>query len=117
MKNFENKEVVVALESRRAALQKIMRSGFPIDFRLEEAHIRRVNNAEQYLNELKEVDSFLDLGFEVTIVTKKKFEKEVDQADFSTIEQDGVFCKIATIQSYPSKERVIVYLVPIAGAV
>lgn len=117
MQKVENREVVVALESRRAELLKIMRSNFPIDFRLEEAHIRRVHNAKQYLNELKEVDSFLNVGLKVSIVAKNKFKREVAKADFATIEQDGIFCKIATVQSYPCDEEVLVYLVPIVGAV
>ena len=103
---------MLTLEQRLRKLEDIVSSNEPVVFceELFIAHERRVRNAGIYINELDEV-TLQEKAKQVKLST---FNKEVENADVSSIEFDGQFCKLALIQNWGNADRWVLYLAPLS---
>ena len=109
---FQTTKLERQVSAKERNLSRIATSETPINPQHEAAHIRRVSNATQYLEELPEVKSLIGCGVPVKIVPLSKFQKALKAADISRIEFDGKFCKIAVYSFYSGGNQ---WLVAMAG--
>lgn len=102
---------MLTLEKRKKKIEDILSSNEPVVLSEELfiAHERKKENAGIYLDELSEVT--LQKAKQVKITT---FRKEVENADESSIEFDGQFCKLALIQNWGQRDKWLLYLAPLS---
>lgn len=108
------KNIIEVLEARKRSLSKIINSNYPIDPKLTKAHQNRVQNAKNYINELDQLISTLTTDTQIYVVTVTTFESKIEKADFATIEDEGVFFRLANIINYPSEDITLLYLAPLS---
>ena len=107
----ENDRIVRQLENKIARLDNILNSYLPTDHMKYEAHKRRVTNAAAFIKELKEVIEEIKLCFSnIKRVPLPSFKKQLDRADFVTIEYDGKYCKLSTIHTFPYEPVMLLYV-------
>ena len=111
------KDIVKALKERKEKLERIANRDYPIDPNLEKAHILRVNNAVDYINELDSLISFMSLptSTNIQIVPINIFEKMLEKADYATIEDEGLYFRLAHVTSFPHEEFTLLYLFPLSS--
>ena len=113
---MNNVELIKKLEERKSKLAQIEYSSCPIDPKLEEAHIRKIDNARRYRQELEGLLPFIGLTTkEIFIVSTTTFEKRVDKADYATIEDEGFFFRLALINNFPADDFLILWLTPLSS--
>ena len=66
-----------------------------------------------FLKELEEIMSVVETDLNVRIVPRPTFEKQIEKADFATMEFDGEFCKIAIVENFPNDSLWLVYTMPV----
>ena len=114
MKIHEGDEKITKqLEAKEARLKRILQSEYPTDPAKKDAHIRKIINAERFLDELSEAKAVVGCGVNLKLVPRPTFEKQVDKADFATMEFDGEFCKVAIILNYPYDNLWLIYVAPV----
>lgn len=107
-------EIRKQIEGKKMRLNHILELGYPSDPNLILRHEEKQARAKYFLEELKEVTWLLDSKeSRVLLVPLATFTKQLEKADFATIEFDGEFCKIATVQNFPSSNIWLVYIAPV----
>lgn len=61
--------------------------------------------ARRYLAEIKEVSSLLGVGHEVEWLSRQKFDRYMSEAEYSALDFDGEFCKVALINNFPEEPK------------
>ena len=107
MKNDE--KALRQIAAKKEKLLHIIDSDYPINRRLHEAHTRKVKHAQKFLKEFEEIEPLLEGAFNINIVPRPTFEKQIKKADFCTMEFDGVYCRIAVVQNYPFDNLWLIY--------
>lgn len=114
MKILESdKKILNQLEAKKSRLENIANSDYPVDPSLNKSHERRVQNAKAFLDELEEVLTLVDVGLNIKLVPRPTFEKQVERADFATLEFEGEYCKVALIQNYPYDNLWLIHTAPV----
>ena len=111
MKNAE--KITKQLESKKLRLENALRTAYPIDPSLSEAHERRLENAKAFLAELADVSYLLNLNLNIQLVSLPTLQKQIEKADFATLDFDGQFCKLVVIQNYPYDDMWLLYVAPV----
>ena len=76
----------------------------------------RVVLIKRYLEELQEIQSILATPENVIhIVPKSTATRQIDKAEFASVEFEGDFVQVIMIQNYPSEEYFLVTLEPLAN--
>ena len=105
------------LKKRMDKLHTIIDSNYPADPKLHQAHANRVYNAQAYLKELESLIRIFELSMSettISIVPLNIFEKKVETADYATIEDEGLYFRMAHITNYPGTDFLLLYLAPIS---
>ncbi|MBE5821615.1 MAG: hypothetical protein E7311_03380 [Clostridiales bacterium] len=111
---IKNREAIKKqLSSKERRLNEVLDTNPPIVETLLGAYLRRQENAFCFLNELDEVTFVLDSDNDVVLVNKAEFDNLVESADTSNIEFDGVFCKLALLQTFPEKDKWALFVAPV----
>ena len=95
----KNDVVVSIIQKKKAQLEKILYSEDPTNLKLIEGHLRKVQRSKVFLEELEDFKYFLDTP--VRVVPLVTFNKTIKKSDFVEIEMDGIYCKVASVQSFP----------------
>ncbi len=75
-------------------------------------------NIKNFLSELSDIMFFADeCTKNVQLVTMSTIEKSDEEADFSTVDFDGEFCKLVQIQKYPYQPVYLLFLSPVEVAI
>ena len=111
---MNNTKVKAIVEAKKERLIKIQNGAWWMALTKESSDgcFRRRNNAEKFLEELKEVFQILYLDVDFRMVTLKKFETSVQEADDVTDYFNGTFCKIANVHSFGKDSVWVIYLKP-----
>lgn len=111
---MNNIKVKAIVEAKKERLIKIQNSAWWMALTSENrwACYRRQDNAKKFLEELKEVFQILYLNADFRIVSLKKFETFMQEADDVTDYFDGDFCKIANVHSFGKDSVWVIYLKP-----
>lgn len=115
MKNFGKKSEVVKnrLQNKLKNLQEIINSKDPKNYRFNEAHAIKVERASKFFDELAEVSSFVEDSFDIRLVPLETIDKQIEKADFATIEFEGEYCKLVLVQNFPYDDLWLLYTAPI----
>ena len=111
MKNLG--KILKQFASKKERLQKVLASQNPINPNLYSAHERKLTNANFFLSELTEAENLLLSSGDIRLVTLSTLEKQIEKADFSSMEFDGEFCKIALIENYPYDSLWLLWIAPV----
>ena len=115
--NERRAKIRTQLIGKKTRLEQISVSNAPMvpEKNLIEAHERRVSNAKIFLDELDVISTVLadGLNFDVYLVPRATLDKQVEKADFATVDFDGMFCKLYLIQNYPYGDVWLLYVAPV----
>lgn len=104
------KNIIDVLEARKRSLSKIVNSNYPVDHQLKKAHENRVVNAKNYINELEQLILTLTRDSKIFVVAENTFENRIAKADFATIEDEGLFFRLANVINYPGESVTLLCL-------
>lgn len=113
IKNIE--KVKEAYQKKVDSLIKIRDSKYPPvkSQELYEAHKRKVVNANNYLEELDSIGTFLCLSDNIIISSMEKINEVIENAEYSSIEFEGEFVKLYLIQKFGYPDMWLLYLAPL----
>lgn len=115
MKN--KKDIKEKIQRKIERLKKIESSKRPVDVAKLDDYCIKISKATDFIEELQEVLNLLQTvkGTTIKLVSKPTFEKQTANADFATIEYDGIFCQIMLIERYPDYRTWLIYTQPISS--
>lgn len=103
MKQEERLEKLVESVSKKATI-----SPFVYDPAIIRHLEEKARAAKRYLLELQDVSSLLGMGHDVEWMRKKRFNRCMREADYSSMDFDGEFCKVAIIYNFPDEPKWII---------
>lgn len=111
MRNLKDRnQITEQLNKKEDLLDRILCSDFPIRPELADGHRRRQINSKLFLSELREIRELIDVPVDLVLVTHSTFTKQIEKADFSSMEYDGIYCKLASIQNFPYDDIYLLYV-------
>lgn len=109
----DTQKIANQLDSKKLRLERVLRSQYPLDPSLTEAHERKLENAKIFLKELADISYVVNLDLNIRLVSKSTLDKQVEKADFATVDFDGQFCKLIIIQNYPYDDLWLLWVAPV----
>lgn len=106
--------VIQKLNSKKAEVEKICNSSLPTNPIFFISHERRVENAEIFLRELKELIALLNPYMDAKITRLSTIKKELTAAEIGRMEFNGKYCKLACIQHFADTPHWLIYTAPIS---
>lgn len=114
MRLLEIERVKSVLRRKERYLESVIKTPCPVveSEELQQGHKRRQRNAEIFITEISELLMFATIS-EIELVDKATFNKEVESADFHSIELDGQFCMLALISNAHREDEWLAWVAPI----
>jgi len=110
----EKEKFIQKLKAKKEYLYKVKNANLDMALTVKawEACVRRMDNAIKYIVELKEIEEIMYSDADFQVVTLKKFESILENADIVRERYDGDFCKFVAVQNFAQKLLWVVWFAP-----